>query len=113
MKNNNIETTKLLERIDTKVFFMIVGLMLFSMYFPYNHNIAIVYQVMALILGVWCCKKNSCGIAFVLILNVTREYIAISTMDSFSAYYSLNSSVMIIYILLLVGIKLYQKKGII
>ena len=28
MKNNNIETTKLLERIDTKVFFMIVGLML-------------------------------------------------------------------------------------
>ena len=66
MKNNNIETTKLLERIDTKVFFMIVGLMLFSMYFPYNHNIAIVYQVMALILGVWCCKKNSCGIAFVL-----------------------------------------------
>ena len=49
MKNNNIETTKLLERIDTKVFFMIVGLMLYSMYFPYNHNIAIVYQVKILV----------------------------------------------------------------
>ena len=34
-----------------KCFFMIVGLMLFSMYFPYNHSIAIVYQIVALLVG--------------------------------------------------------------
>ena len=80
------------------------------MYFPYNHSIAIVYQIVALIVGVWSCKNNSYGIAFILILNVAREYIAISTMDSFNAYYSLNSSIMLFYIIFQIGIKLYQRK---
>ena len=109
MESNNIEILEYDQTSSNKCFYMIVGLMLFSMYFPYNHSIAIVYQIVALIVGVWACKDNSCGIGFILILNVAREYIAISTMDSFKAYYSLNSSIILFYIIIQIGIKLYQK----
>ena len=109
MESNNIEILEYDQTSSNKCFYMIVGLMLFSMYFPYNHSIAIVYQIVALIVGVWACKDNSCGIGFILILNVAREYIAISTMDSFNAYYSLNSSIILFYIIIQIGIKLYQK----
>lgn len=109
MESNNIEILEYDQTSSNKCFYMIVGLMLFSMYFPYNHSIAIVYQIVALIVGAWACKDNSCGIGFILILNVAREYIAISTMDSFNAYYSLNSSIILFYIIIQIGIKLYQK----
>ena len=73
MESNNIEILEYDQASSNKCFYMIVGLMLFSMYFPYNHSIAIVYQIVALIVGVWACKDNSCGIGFILILNVARE----------------------------------------
>lgn len=110
MESNSIEILEYGHTSPKKCFYMIVGLMVFSMYFPYNHSIAIIYQIIAVIAGVWACKDNSCGIGFILILNVAREYIAISTMDSFNAYYSLNSSIMLFYIIFQIGIKLYQKK---
>lgn len=109
MESNSIEVQEYDQIPSSRCFFIVAGLMLFSMYFPYNHSIAIVYQVVVLMLGVWMCKNNSCGITFIMILNVAREYIAISTMDSFSAYYSLNSGILILFILFLVGLKLYQK----
>lgn len=110
MKSNNAVASKGSFGFDRKCFFIIIGLMLFSMYFPYNHSIAIVYQIVVILLGIWLCRDNSWGFAFILVLNVAREYIAISTMDSFSAYYSLNSSIMMLYIILQIGIKLYQKQ---
>ena len=105
-----VEKTRIFSKSDIKCICIFIGLMFFSMYFPYNHNIAIVYQIVSLFLGVWWCKDNSSGITFILLLNVTREYIAISTMDSFVNYYSLNSYILLVFIFLLVGIKLYHKK---
>lgn len=110
MKSNSIGIKELDQWSFCRCFYVIIGLMMFSMYCPYNHTIAIIYQIIALLLGIWMCKNNSCGIAFILILNVAREYIAISTMDSFNAYYSLNSGIMILFIIFQIVIKLYLKK---
>ena len=110
MKGSDIATSKNSFYLERKCLLAIVGLMFFSMYFPYNHSVAIVYQIVALFVGIWLCKDNSWGFAFILVLNVAREYIAISTMDSFNAYYSLNRNIILLYIILQIGIKLYQKK---
>lgn len=107
MDNINGESQKTF--IDVRCFAIIIAFMFFSIYFPYNHTVAILYQISVLLLGAWCCKDNSCGIVVILLLNTAREYIAISTMDSFSAYYSLNSGIMIIFVLVLGVLKLYQK----
>lgn len=109
MENFNRELRKQFLLTDTKCFIIIVTCMCFSLYFPYNHAIAIVYQIGVLFIGVWWCRVNSCGIAVILLLNTTREYIAISTMDSFSTYYSMNSGIMIAFILMLSALKLYQR----
>lgn len=100
---------KLLSGKDFWIIFVLFVLMLFSMYFPYNHTVAIGYQVLVLAIGWTLCRNNSWGIAVIVILNATREYIAVSTMDEFTSYYSLNGTILLLFIIILAVIKLYGK----
>ena len=100
---------RLLSRKDTWISLVLFALMFFSMYFPYNHALAIGYQVLALVIGLVLCRDNSWGIAIIVILNATREYIAVSTTDKFTMYYSLNGIILLIFIIILAAIKIYEK----
>ena len=86
--------------------------MLFSMYFPYNHTIAIGYQMLVVAIELILCRDNSWGIAVIVILNATREYIAVSTMDEFVTYYSLNGTILLLFVLVLAALKIYEKNWI-
>ena len=100
---------RLLSRKDTWISLFLFALMFFSMYFPYNHTLAIGYQVLVLAIGLVICRDNSWGIAIIVILNATREYIAVSTTDKFTMYYSLNGIILLLFIIILTAIKLYEK----
>ena len=100
---------KLLSRKDMRICLALFALMFFSMYFPYNRTLAIVYQVLALAIGLVICRDNSWGIAIIVILNTTREYIAVSTTSEFAMHYSLNGIILLLFIMILVAIKLYEK----
>lgn len=108
MDNKN----KLLSEKDLWIIFVLFMLMLFSMYFPYNHTIAIGYQMLVVAIELILCRDNSWGIAVIVILNATREYIAVSTMDEFVTYYSLNGTILLLFVLVLAALKIYEKNWI-
>lgn len=89
-------------------FAIISVLMLFSMYSPYVHSVAIAFQILSVFLGYVLCKNSSLGICLILLLNVTREYISVSTSTKFEAYYALNSSTLLILIVGLSIVRLYE-----
>ena len=104
MDNKN----KLLSEKDLWIIFVLFMLMLFSMYFPYNHTIAIGYQMLVVAIELILCRDNSWGIAVIVILNATREYIAVSTMDEFVTYYSLNGTILLLFVFVLAALKFYD-----
>lgn len=104
------ESDNLFSSKEIIAFAVISALMLFSMYSPYIHSVAIVFQILAILISFTLCKNNSLGICIILILNVTREYISVSTSNRFEAYYSLNATVLLLMLVGLSVIRLYESE---
>lgn len=71
-------------------------LMIFSMYAPYVRILTYIYQIAVLAFILFVAKKNVASAIFpLIILTTTRDYIAVSVSESFTAYYGINGIILI------------------
>lgn len=78
---------------------IICAFMLFSMFCPYNVLISVAYQVSVAVFIIFMCRDSAYAVMAFMVLSVARSYIAVSTSQSFSNYYGLNASILLVCII--------------
>lgn len=84
------------------------AIMLFSMYAPYIRTFSYLYQIIVAVIIAYVGRKTISTVPILLLLTTTRDYIAASTSETFSAYYGINGIVLSAIILLLAIMNLYK-----
>lgn len=86
-------------------------IMLFSLYAPYIRAFTYLYQITVLVFTFWVASKNAASsIVPLLVLTVTRDYIAASVSESFSAYYGINGIILAGIMLSIIFWFLYKRQ---
>lgn len=92
------------------VFSVVIGMMLLSMYLPYQRSLTYIYQIAVVGIVFFLCKASSYAILPIMLLSTTRSYIAVSTQAEFQEYLGLNNSIMLIIMLLLLVLALKKRQ---
>lgn len=89
----------------------ICAFMMFSLLCPYNAGMSVVYQAAVALFIIFVCRDRAYAVMAWMVLSATRGYIAVSTSPSFSKYYSLNASMLMVCIIGLAVMHVCRRAG--
>lgn len=85
-------------------------IMFLSLYAPYIRVVTYLYQIMVLFFVLLVARRKiASAIVPLVVLTTTRDYIAASVSESFSAYYGINGLILVAIMLIIAFIFLYKK----